>query len=253
MVCGAIPAQSPGVMHVAARSSLLLAFLAVACTETADVERTQTDYLTDGGADAGPATETEQEEEETDAGAPVKADAGDAGTNQMVDARDGQTYPTITVGGATWLAKNLSYAIAGSSYCYGDDPKNCEKHGRLYRWSVASTACPAGWHLPSDDEWKGLEAALGMSEDDLDREGYEEVRGTDEGTALKKATGFGATMAGYRAGTMYDARGDRTYFWTATTRGGDVWRRRITAADPTVFRFTNPPSTFAISIRCVKG
>ena len=90
-----------------------------------------------------------------------------------------------------------------------------------------------------------------MAQSQLNLEGYGAVRGTNEGTKLKAANGFAAHMAGYRGGGTYDALGDRTYFWTATTRGSDVWRRRISAADANVFRFTNPPADFAISVRCV--
>jgi len=45
--------------------------------------------------------------------------------------------------------------VAGS-VCYGDDSANCAKYGRLYDWNTALTACPAGYHLPSADEWTTL-------------------------------------------------------------------------------------------------
>jgi uncharacterized protein (TIGR02145 family) len=205
--------------------------------------------------------------EERDAAPPTAADAGpnatpdgdaaseavvDPGaTTTFVDPRDGQSYALFRRGTQAWFARNLNYAIPGKSFCYDDDPQSCDEDGRLYLWSVARTACPAGTHLPTDAEWKTFETALGMSADDLDLEGYDTARGTDEGTQLKAADGFAAKMAGYRSGNFYDARGDRTYIWTATTRGSEVWRRRIANAESTIFRFTNPPSTFAISIRCV--
>src|SRR5262249_11931380 len=139
----------------------------------------------------------------------------------------------------------------GSSFCYDDDASNCDKYGRLYSWSVAREACPPGWHLGTDAEWKALEAALGMDASEIELEGYSTARGTNEGTLLKTRDGFGARMAGFRTGTTYEALGDRTYFWTATTRGSEVWRRRVSANDATIFRFTNPPASFAISVRCV--
>lgn len=191
-----------------------------------------------------------------DAAAPEggAADAGiDATTpsNAFVDPRDGKSYPLVTFGSAKWFGKNLAYAIAGSSFCYDDEASSCETYGRLYLWSVARTACPTGSHLGTDDDWKALEASLGMSAADIAREGYAAVRGTNQGTVLKQAAGFAALPAGFRAGTAYEALGDRTYFWTATTRGADVWRRRVSEAEATIFRFTNPPASFAISVRCV--
>jgi uncharacterized protein (TIGR02145 family) len=186
-----------------------------------------------------------------DAG-PDAGDVGDAGANVFVDPRDGKKYPTIRIGENTWLAKNLEYVIPGASWCYGNRSDICASDGRLYSWSVARTACPPGWRLGSDDDWKALETALGMADDQLDLEGYSTERGTDEGTQLKSPTGFGAKMAGFRQGSTYEARGDRTYYWTSKMRDGDVWRRRVANAEATVFRFTNPPDGFAISIRCVR-
>jgi len=40
--------------------------------------------------------------------------------------------------------------------CYNNQESNCQKYGRLYNWNTAKTACPKGWHLPSDTEWDVL-------------------------------------------------------------------------------------------------
>lgn len=52
----------------------------------------------------------------------------------------------------TWMAQSLSFEMGESKCKYDSDP-NCESYGRLYTWGAANNACPAGWHLPSDDEW----------------------------------------------------------------------------------------------------
>ena len=70
---------------------------------------------------------------------------------EMIDARDNQTYQTVTLGDQTWLAQDLNYET-DNSWCYDDDPENCDTYGRLYDWEAARTACPAGWHLGSDEE-----------------------------------------------------------------------------------------------------
>jgi uncharacterized protein (TIGR02145 family) len=220
--------------------ALALASLSVACSGAPEGDTVEQDSYLRG--DAG-----------RDARVTVDADGGaDGGAGTFVDPRDGQSYPTIKLGTKTWLAKNLNFAIAGSSFCYGDDARNCVTDGRLYTFTVARPACPVPFRLGTDDDWKSLETAVGMDDAELDLEGYSTVRGTNEGTTLKSAAGFGARMAGFRSGATYEALGDRTYFWTATTRGADVWRRRIAGAEPTVFRFTNPPQGFAISVRCVR-
>ena len=100
----------------------------------------------------------------------------------MIDERDGKVYKTIGIKSQMWMAENLNYrylektsTLDSSSYCYNNDPKNCEKYGRRYLFSAAidSTSlakqgydcgngsnnncdisyikkgvCPDGWHIP---------------------------------------------------------------------------------------------------------
>lgn len=59
---------------------------------------------------------------------------------------------------------------------------NCDKYGRLYNHATAKTACPAGWHLPSRDEWNELK---GFVEGELYQNCEDYWYDWDVGTKLK--------------------------------------------------------------------
>jgi len=117
---------------------------------------------------------------------------------------EGKTYKTVIIGGQTWMAENLNYAVEGSR-CYNNQESNCEIYGRLYDWATAMDIsssynsgyyhpssehrgiCPSGWHLPSSEEWGALITAVG---------GWETA-----GTKLKATNGWKAP---------YDANGNGT-------------------------------------------
>jgi len=67
---------------------------------------------------------------------------------------------TVTIGNQIWMAKNLNDASKGGK-CYEYKSENCKKYGRLYTWEEATKACPFGWHLPSNAEWKALVSFAG--------------------------------------------------------------------------------------------
>lgn len=199
------------------------------------------------------------------------------------------TYPTIYVGTTLWMASNLEFrtdTIDTLSWC---PPEGCQKHGRLYSWRAAMRAdstintlcdvylprrgiCPAGWHLPSSDEWNALAASMGG----MDRLGVllESRSGWDPPLDETKETptdsvGFQALPAGYRFtgdqgyGTYGHSIGDSAFLGTGSTAA--FWSRTNKAPGTcwsayALFLYKDQPNgslilvprSSGLSVRCVK-
>ena len=139
----------------------------------------------------------------------------------MTDPRDGQVYGTVTIDGQTWMASNLAYDLGEGSLCFNNDPANCEKYGRMYTfYAVRETpACPAGWHLPSKDEFDDFQLNTGRGFADK-----KSVTGwADEAGNGKDTYGFGLLPGGVGRYNKADSSmnfagvGESAYLWTSTT------------------------------------
>jgi len=141
----------------------------------------------------------------------------------FTDARDKKTYKTVKIGEQTWLAENLNFA-AKDSKCYGNKEANCKKYGRLYNGKTSKTICPAGWHLPTGEEWETLPKADNAKalktksgwKDDFNDDG-EKISGNGE-----DKFGFAALpggLYGFDSGPGEDGFffADRCGFWNSTT------------------------------------
>jgi uncharacterized protein (TIGR02145 family) len=164
--------------------------------------------------------------------------------NTFVDSHDGKTYKKVTIGTQTWMAENLNRETANSK-CYDNDPSNCATYGRLYTWDDALTACPVGWHLPSDAEWTTLTDYVGAPSGT--KLGSTALGGTDN-------YGFSALPGGYYAST-YDSFTDATgagRWWSATegTVSTAAWDR-LMDDDTSAVERNEHYKTYQFSVRCV--
>lgn len=180
----------------------------------------------------------------------------------FTDSRDGKTYKFIKIGSLNWMAENLAFITAEESWYSWDSETENGKYGRLYTWNAAKQAVPAGWHLPTDDEWKQLELALGMSQSEVD--GIDS-RGTNQASKLKALTGWGeetdgldevgfnALPGGMRTNAgNYFVNGWYGYWWSSTEGDNSrAWVRYMTYFNPKVYRNLSFKED-AYSIRCVK-
>lgn len=197
-------------------------------------------------------------------------------TGITVSDIDGNVYYSTTIGGMVWTKENLkttrfkdgssipfindnySWSSAtGPGYSYYDnDTSNRSIYGALYNWFAVNTGklCPAGWHVPGDNEWQALIDSLGG--DNVAGGKMKEVGTThwhDPNISATNSSGFTALPGGYHAfdGAFY-ANSMDGFWWSATANGStDAWQRGIDAGDATVLRSSDTQKGGA-SIRCVK-
>jgi uncharacterized protein (TIGR02145 family) len=201
---------------------------------------------------------------------------------------DGNEYQIVTIGTQVWMAENLKvthyrngdtipnvidnsawYSLNTGAYCeYENNIGNATTYGRLYNWYAANDTrniAPAGWHVPSDDEWKQMEMFLGMSQAQADSISF---RGNNEGGKLKETgtahwrntnvgatneSGFTALPGGYRSsGGDFHMLNDYALFWTKTIYSTYfAWSRGLYYSYATVIR-GNSNNQYGFSVRCVK-
>ena len=143
----------------------------------------------------------------------------DVRIGSIVDDRDDQVYPVVTVGKQTWMAQNLNIALSGS-YCYNDDMENCEKYGRLYVYSDAKEICPEGFYLPSDAEWQTLKNYIS---DHGNGRLATMLKSSDKWNSVgKDLWGMNILPSGSRSDMgEYDRLGERAYFWSSSEKNAD--------------------------------
>jgi len=121
------------------------------------------------------------------------------------------------------MAQNLDYVIT-NSFCYEDENDSCNKFGRLYNWNLAKKACPEGWHLPTDNEWRNMARYYGGCDDDDIN-----TRGEKAYTALvdNETYGFSALLGGirYASSRRFKDINSHGYYWSSIEKDEtDAWR-----------------------------
>lgn len=208
---------------------------------------------------------------DSETGDDLMADTHEAlGDLSFTDQRDGKVYQTIVIGDQCWMAENLAYDIGSGCWVYNNDELNLEIYGRLYTWDAALTACPSGWHLPSDGEWEQLASYISEIKGP-----YSNTAATGDdwemvGNHLKATTGwnndgngtddfgFSGFPGGFHSspsfGSVFGQIGNEAHWWTSTevdTYPYVAWSRTILYDYDLLYR-TQYIKEYAFSVRCVK-
>ena len=203
---------------------------------------------------------------------------------------DGNQYKSFILNGQEWMKENLKTtryrdgsAITtglsdtawqntkiGSYSVYENKEANNDIYGKLYNfYAVADPRglCPAGWHVPSDEEWKSMESILGMTAIDLDL--VSQYRGNDQnvGDKLKAVSnlwnpeenwatdesGFSGLPGGARNSLGgYSAISYEGIWWPSTESFKDgAWCRNLVYNGGFIGRLESSKRN-GFSVRCIK-
>ncbi len=203
-------------------------------------------------------------------------DPGD--TTSTVTDIDGNVYRTIKIGNQVWMAENLMVThyrngdpipnetdditwgslTTGACCSYNNDVTNSTIYGRLYNWFAVDDSrniAPAGWHVPTNQEWRILIDYLGGGEiagGKLKEAGN--THWTYPNSGATNESGFTALPSGDRLYLIggFSQMGTETSFWSSTEFDTEfVYFRQLSFDAPKVsWRYGS--KYWGISVRCVK-
>ena len=184
----------------------------------------------------------------------------------------GINYATVEIGSQCWFAENLrndryrngdeipsaidnsswSNATGGVQIAFENNPSNLEVYGRLYNSSAVVDArglCPAGWHVPTDEEWTILVTEVGGSST-----AGNEMKATPPAWDGSNSSGFNALPGGSRdfTGSFGDDLGTMGWWWSSTLDANGWWKmRNIIGGIDLVFQMDSFPND-GRSVRCLQ-
>jgi uncharacterized protein (TIGR02145 family) len=198
------------------------------------------------------------------------------------DGGSGQNYNTILIGNQCWIQQNMNVGtIADESgqtndgiiqkFCYNNLSSNCAIYGGLYQWNEmmqysttpgAQGICPAGWYLPTDNDWCTLTTFLDNTVNcgDVNSKAggqMKEVgithwlspnRNADNHSKFTALPGGGLIYPS----VTYDNTGELADFWSSTQgNGNNASCRQLFYDQSYVGNSTIDKSSFQ-SVRCMK-
>jgi uncharacterized protein (TIGR02145 family) len=195
---------------------------------------------------------------------------------EMID-QEGNVYKTVMIGNKEWMAENLNTSlyrngneiqtglapanwqtsVSGAWQYYNQEEIHECPHGKMYNWYAVNDArglCPAGWHVPTEADWSGLEIALGgqlVAGNKMKATGTVYWLGGNAGATNE--SGFSALGSGfYYFYGSFEGLTQGVNFWSATSfDASSAWVRTISFDMPNLALSIYPKNS-AFHIRCVR-
>lgn len=211
----------------------------------------------------------------------IPLEPGPVGTGPVTDI-DSNRYDTVKIGPSVWLKQNLrvskyrngdpipvltdnpSWAKTKEGSCafYRHDASNKLTYGRLYNWYAVADPrglCPAGWHVPSYNEWNTLVNYLGGEEVAGGKLKSKGTRAEGDGLwdspndSATNAVGFDGHPGGYRdTGGMFFAKGGNAFWWSSTEYDSTKSYSQLLIFMQVYSRLNDDNKNYGYSLRCIR-
>ncbi len=196
--------------------------------------------------------------------------------------QEGNSYKTIVIGAQEWMAENLNTSIyrngdsiitqldaatwqtttTGASSIYNDDSNYVCPYGRLYNWYACvdpRQLCPAGWHVPSYNDWSELTAYLGGESDAGGKMKTTGIISAETGlwyfpnTGASNSSGFSGVPGGYRLlGGQFGSLSGNGCWWSSTSYDNtSAWFWLLNHGNSNAHRDGNVKQN-GFSVRCLR-
>jgi uncharacterized protein (TIGR02145 family) len=188
---------------------------------------------------------------------------------------DGNVYHTVTIGSQVWTVENLNvdryrngdiivlvqdeyqwFNLTYGAFCYyRNDTAIGNVYGKLYNWFAVNDPrglAPAGFHIPTDAEWRVLTNYLGGSSV-AGGKLKAKILWQPPNAGATNSSGFTAFPGGRRAdiGSFFGI-GIYGNFWSASENGSDkVWSSDLSNDWSSLFRNDDFKES-GLSVRCVR-
>jgi uncharacterized protein (TIGR02145 family) len=197
--------------------------------------------------------------------------------SEYIEDIDGNVYVKITIGGQSWLNKNLTVtkyndgtpisniiddsewgSFSGGAYCWynNDATSGKDTFGALYNWHAVNTLklCPEGWHVPTVAEWDALINFLkgeGVAGGKLKETGIEHW--VNPNTGATNESGFTALPSGIRNNSgEYADIGSLSTWWSSDKYDpNNIYVYNISYNNSIVIRHLDLIQ-MGFSVRCLK-
>ena len=180
---------------------------------------------------------------------------------------ESDAFPRVKIGSLTWAAQDLKVSkfrngepiplvkddkewaqLNSAAYCIAPGGYY------LYNWFAVNDPrglAPAGWHVPTDEEWEDLVHYLAQTLGDKDLVGA--ALKDDVAWDGTNSSGFSALPSGlrYNGNGYFDGQGRYGSWWSSSPFGAYAWSRLLYSGDSNVTR-SNLNTRYGFSVRCVR-